>query len=84
MEVTEFLAVYIDIKLSWSSHLKSIISKGIGIICQAKRQLKITTFLSLYNCVVYPYLSYCIEIWGVAADVHLQQIIKLPKRVVKR
>ena len=55
VEPTKFLGVYIDSKLSWS--------KGIGIICAAKRQLNITTLLSLYNCFVYPYFPYCIEIW---------------------
>ena len=79
VEPTKFLGVYIDSKLSWSSHLKYLISKGIGVICPAKRQLNITTLLSLYNCFVYPYFPYCIEIWWAAADVHVQQIIKLQK-----
>ena len=86
VEVTLYRGrVYIDAKFSWSSHvLNKKIYKGTGLICKAKRQLNITTSLSLYNyCFVYPYFSYCIEIWGAAADVHLQQIMKLQKRVVR-
>ena len=86
VDETKFLGVYIDSRLSWSSHLmhlKSKICKGIGIINRAKRYLTTSTLLSLYNCFVYPYFSYCIEIWGSAADVHLKQIVKLQKRVVR-
>ena len=78
VEETKFLGVYIDSRLTWSSHikhLKSKISKGIGIICKAKRYLSTSTLLTLYNCFVYPYFSYCVEIWGSADNVHLQHIV---------
>ena len=56
-------------------------SKGIVIICKAKRQLNIAYHITFIvyrsSCFLYPYFFYCMEIWGAAADLHLQQIIKL-------
>ena len=72
---TKFLGVIIDNKLNWSYHVNYIsrkISKGIGIIIKGRKVFDKTTLLSLYNALVYPYLCYCIHVWGSAYDYHLK------------
>ena len=63
----KFLGVIIDSHLSWMDHVQHIrkkISKWIGILYKTKDYLKSDTLLTLYYSFVYPYLIYCIEVWG--------------------
>ena len=41
------------------------------------------TLCMLYNCFVYPYLNYCVDIWGDTFKTHLQTLVKLQKRVLR-
>lgn len=86
VNVVKFLGVLIDSKLSWSDHIKSVRSKlckGIGILIKGRKVLKFSTLLTLYYSFLYPYLTYCIEVWGKANDVHMKQLIKTQKRIVR-
>ena len=83
---TKFLGVIIDNKLKWTNHINYIsnkISKGIGIIIKGRKVFDQATLLSLYNTLVYPYLSYCIHVWGSAYDYHLKTVHKLQKKAVR-
>ena len=62
-----FLGVILDEKCDWGEHInmvKSKVSKGIGILRKARIYLKIPSLLTLYYSFLYPYLMYCIEVWG--------------------
>ena len=48
-----------------------MISRGIGIIIKARKYLNRKSLLDLYHAFVYPYLTYCIEVWGNLSSVHL-------------
>ena len=83
---SKFLGVIIDNGLKWSNHINCIsnkISKGIGIIIKGRKVFDQSTLLSLYNTMVYPYLSYCIQVWGSAYKYHLSTIYKLQKKAVR-
>ena len=70
VEHFKFLGVIIDSKLSWVDHIQFIkkkISKGLGILCKAIIVLKLRTLLTLFYSFIYPYILYCIEIWGSAS-----------------
>ena len=87
-EVTEtkFLGVIIDNKLKWSTHILYIrkkIAKGIGILLKARKCFNNETLLSLYHTFVYPYLSYCIHVWGRAYDTHLNDLIVLQNKIIR-
>ena len=63
---TKFLGVLIDEKLSLANHIKSIkmkISKGTGIINKAKKNINLSTLVTLYHSFIYSYLTYCLEVW---------------------
>ena len=82
---TKFLGVIIDDKLNWSDHIyiKNKISKSIGIIHKTHNFLDRNTLRNLYFTFIYPYLIYCIEIWGNSNDSHLNPIIKIQKKGIQ-
>ena len=79
----KYLGVIIDHKLKWCEHIsyvKNKVSKGLGIIFKARAVLDQQCLLTLYNSFVYPYLIYCIEIWGTASQIHLQPLFLAQKK----
>jgi len=83
---TKFLGVIIDNKLTWKEHINYIcnkISKGIGIIKKVRDILSKDTLLGLYYTFIYPYLSYCNIIWGRAANIYLNRLFILQKRIMR-
>ena len=83
---TKFLGVIIDDKLKWTEHIQSIknkMSKSIGILIKIRQYLDKVTLKNLYFTFVYPYLIYCVEVWGNACDTHLDPIIKIQKKCVR-
>ena len=80
---TKFLGVIIDNKLNWSPHIMHIskkIAKGIGIILKARKVFDNETLFSLF---IYPYLNYCIHVWGKAYDTHLHHLIVLQNKAIR-
>lgn len=86
VNTTKFLGVIIDNKLKWTDHIvhiKNKISKSIGILYKTRKYLDKHTLRNLYYTFVYPYLIYCVEVWGNASGIHLDPIIKLQKQCVR-
>ena len=42
-----------------------------------------STLVTLYHSFIYPYLTYCLEVWRGAGNVYLLSLFKLQKRVVR-
>ena len=85
MEVTEtkFLGVIIDCKLNWSPHITYIgkkVANGVGIMLKAR---KLLTRNHCWHTFVYPYLNYCIHVWGKAYNVHIHDLIVLQNKAVR-
>ena len=59
------------------------ISKALGILYKAKTWVKHDTMLTLYNCFIYPYVMYCIDVWGGTSKKNLLSILKLQKRAIR-
>ena len=79
-----YLGVIIDHKLNWIEHIayvKNKISKGIGIMYKARQYLSKCTLLNLYYAYIYPYMTYCIEIWGSATQTHLNCLFLEQKKL---
>ena len=77
---TKFLGVIIDNKLRWSDHInyiKNKIVKYIGIIHKTQNFVVKHTLRNFYYTFIYPYLIYCIEIWGNTNGIHLDPLIKI-------
>ena len=72
--------------MDWSNHISYInskIAKGVGIICRAKKYFNTSALINLYNEFVFPYLIYCVEVWGNALSTHIQPLIKLQNKIVR-
>ena len=83
---TKFLGVMIDSKLNWDFHINYIkgkISKAVGILSKARKFISSPYLITLYYAFLYPYLNYCIEVWGGAATTRMDSLIKLQKKAVR-
>ena len=76
----------LDHKLSWQTHAEYIskkISKGIGILCKARKYLPKSSLITLYYSFIYPYINYCLEVWGKCTNNILSKIFILQKRAMR-
>ena len=86
VDYVKYLGVIIDHKLNWIEHIayvKNKISKGIGIMYKARQYLSKCTLLNLYYAYIYPYMTYCIEIWGSATQTHLNCLFLQQKKIIR-
>ena len=82
----KFLGVVIDHKLCWKPHinfLKNKISKTIAILYKCKNILTINSLKILYQSLVKPYITYCIEIWGHTYKTITKPILLLQKKAIR-
>ena len=64
---TKFLGIILDDRLNWKSHLQYIknkTSRAIGILKKRRPCINISIMLNLYYSFIYPYLMYCVHVWG--------------------
>ena len=83
---TKFLEVILTNQLNWKNHLDHIctkIAKNIGIILKARHVFEKHTWLSLYYSLIYPYLTYFIQVWGATYQSHLSKMMILQKKIVR-
>ena len=83
---TVFLGVVLDEHLTWKPHISQVagkISKSIGVISRARFFLPKPCLKTLCYCLVYPYLHYCIIVWGFTYKTNLRRLVSLQKRVIR-
>ena len=86
VESTKFLGVIIDSCLTWHNHIQYIkgkVARGFGILCKARKYMKQSTLITLYYSFIYPYLNYCVEVWGSTFKCYLDPIAKLQKSALR-
>ena len=82
----KYLDVIVDNKLNWIDHItyvKNKISKGLGIMYKARRYLHKSSLRNIYHAYIYPYLTYCIEVWGCASKCQLNALLLLQKKIIR-
>ena len=83
---TKFLGVFIDEKLSWKTHIDQIavkIAKGLGAMGRVRNIVPNSVLLTLYQTMIYPYLTYCNLVWGSARATSLHKLVCLQNRAVR-
>ena len=83
---TNFLGLIIDDDLSWKHHIIKVtskISKLCGIMVRARHYLPIRTLRTVYNAMVYPYLSYCNVVWASTYPSRLDALYKVQKKILR-
>ena len=80
------MGVHIDNKLSFLKHINYLsgkISRSTGIFYRIRRFLPLKARIQFYYCFIYPYLSYCVIVWGATFPTHLTNIIVQQKRIIR-
>ena len=60
VKYTNFLGLYIDDEFTWKHHIDQVasrISKMTGIMAKARHDLSLKTLQTIYDTMVYPYLT---------------------------
>ena len=81
-----FLGVVLDENLKWNHHIQRVrgkISRTIGIFHKLSKFFPQNILRTLYYSLVYPHLTYGIEVWGNAASVHTLPLFRLQKKIVR-
>ena len=85
-ENVRFLGVIIDHRLKFNAHISYIsdkLSKSVGVLNSMKTFVPYPVLKSLYYSFLYPYIYYCIAIWGGTYSVHLHPLRITQKRAVR-
>ena len=79
----KFLGVIIDESLTWTSHIKTVISKMsryVGIMYKIKKFLPLTARLQIYHSFVQSHLNYCSLVWGFATNSMINSLFSRQKK----
>ena len=83
---SKFLGLTIDKVLTWKHHIDETatkVSKIAGMLFRARSCLSSKTLRTIYNALIYPYLTYCNIIWGSNYISRLNRIYKIQKKVIR-
>ena len=73
----KMLGVTVDRTLSWEEHISTVVKKCNSILfCLYKIRYQLTPDVRqlLIQCHVFPYILYCLSVWGGAAACHMQRV----------
>ena len=83
---TKFLGVILDNGLTWKPHIQHVrnkVSRGTGILKKLRPHVNNDTILGLYYSFIYPYFTYCVQVWGKTYQSNLDCIVKIQKRMIR-
>ena len=83
---SKFLGLTIDKELTWKHYIDETatkVSKMAGMLFRARSCLSSKTLRTIYNALIYPYLTYCNIIWGSNYISRLDRIYKIQKKVIR-
>lgn len=84
--LTKFLGVIIDENLNWKHHIQSVctnLSKTCGILYRVRQNLTSEALRSLYYSLCYPYLIYCLPIWGCTWPTIVNNVYVAQKKIIR-
>ena len=82
----KYLCVLIDDNLNWKQQIKeqcSKVARGSWALNQLKHFVDEQTLRSVYHCLIYSHLQYCISSWGTASKSTLAPLFILQKRSIR-
>ena len=82
----KFLGYVLEEHLSWKAHIQyitNIISKMIGLLTKLSKTFEIETLRPLYFAFIHSYLINGITVWGSAAKVHINPLVKHQKKAIR-
>ena len=82
----KYLGITIDSTLTWRNHIDNVstkVSRTIGLLYKIRYFVDIRIIKTLYYSLVYPHLTYGVEVWGSADETHLFRLLVLQKKIVR-
>ena len=70
----------------WKYHIDQVackISKMTGLMVKARHDLSLKTLQSIYDTMVYPYITYCNIVWKSTYQSRLKSLFMLQKKIVR-
>ena len=86
VDVTKFLGVLIDSKLTWKNHIQYVkvkLSKCMAVLNRVKHIMNLYSMRALYCALFLPYISYCAEVWGTAYNSTINCLVICQKKVIR-
>lgn len=83
----KFLGIILDQNLNFSLHVHSVASKlsrVLGLLNRLRRFFPLSVMLSLYYSLIYPHITYGVEVWYSAAPKYVIREIEVLQRKVVR
>ena len=83
VKYTKFVGLYLDDEFTWKYHIDQVatkISKMTGIMAKARHYLSQKTLQTIYDTMVYPYLTYCNIVWTSTYPSRPKSLFMLQKR----
>ena len=82
----KYLGVVIDCHLNWKdnvSYISKKIKRSIGAFSKVSHFVELDILKGFYYALVYPYLTYCLVVWGNTYSSSLNPLFILQKKIVR-
>ena len=86
VSTVKYLGVTFDSNLTWKNHVNELclkLSKTVGIFSKLRYYVNVDILIMLYYSLIYPFLSYGIQVWGLTFPTYLKPGTTLQKRFVR-
>ena len=86
VSTVKYLGVTFDSNLTWKNHVNELcleLSKTVGIFSKLRYYVNVDILIMLYYSLIYPFLTYGIQVWGFTYPTYLKPVTTLQKRVVR-
>ena len=80
------MGLILDDKLTFREHILEItkkISRLVGLLYKLKLSFPQSILKQLYYSLIYPYLIYCLPLWGCTAQTILEPLVLVLKKIVR-
>ena len=86
VSTVKYLGVTFDSNLTWKNHVNELclkLSKTVGIFSKLRYYVNVDILIMLYCALIYPFLTYGIQVWGLTYPTYLKPVTTLQKRVAR-
>ena len=80
VSTVKYLGVTFDSNLTWKNHVNELclkLSKTVGIFSKLRYYVNVDILIMLYYSLIYPFLTYGIQVWGLTYPTYLKPVTTL-------